>query len=236
MNIFFMEKEDIWNILALICGILTLVFTYMGNFAKSKKEELNSKRNPVNQPGPIIVNVKKGDYVTGQKTENHKNESTNSKSQEVHNDYPSALIVTHGQTGGENVVNINGGKSNPANVTKKPIFDESGYYGLNILNENTSTVKKELHYSFSAKIPRDTKLKVIIQRIGEEKRPFWGTEVSSQRPWRNKLYDGSKDFSQEYDLDDEIGDMHMIFSESGAAKIKIFYNEKLIQERNIKCE
>lgn len=227
-----MEKEHVYTFLTVLCSVLAVLFGYMASNVKSKKEELTPKKDPVNLESPVIFNIK-GDYVNGQKIDEHKIEPKGSNKQEVHNN-PNALIITNNQSGGQNTVNYSGGKLNPANLTNKPIFDENGYYGLSILNEKCKTLQKETAYSFSAKIPVNTKLKVVIKRIGEDKNPLWFMKVGSEKNWRYNLYDNSKDFSQQFDLDDEFGDLYIIFRESGEAKIKIFYNDSLIEEKNIK--
>lgn len=227
-----MEKEHIFTFLAALCSVLALLFGYMASNVKSKKEELTRKSNPVENP--VVINLN-GDYIKGQKIDKHNTESIVTNKQEVHN-YPNALIVNNNQSGGQNTVNYSGGRLNPANLINKPIFDENGYYGLSILNEKCKTLQKEISYSFSAKIPVNTKLKVIIQRIGENRNPLWFIKVGSEENWRFNSYDNSKDFSQQFDLEEEFGDLFVIFKESGEAKIKIFYNDSLIEEKKIKWE
>jgi hypothetical protein len=143
---------------------------------------------------------------------------------------PNALINTQHQSGGTNIVNYNGEKLNPANILQKPIFNDNGNYGLSILSQNLTNILKETPYSFSANIPVNTILKVTLSKLGDDKQPSWAMKVGSEKNWRYNPY---KEGEQEFNLDEGLGDLLIIFSGTGAAKMKIYFNNDFLSEKII---
>lgn len=145
---------------------------------------------------------------------------------------PSALIATENQIG-NNTVNIFNGKKNIANSKQIPIFEFKGLYGTNLLNENVSKISADTVYSLSAMIPDDKKLKVVIVSLKEDKKPFWSLKLGTERGWIHSI---AKDGEQMFDLNEPFGDINIHFEKKGSAKIKIYYQEAILNEKTIEWE
>ena len=163
-----------------------------------------------------------GDYVEIKKDMKVENQPINA---------PNALIVTKNQNGGQNTVNVYGGKPNPANLKNKPIFAHKGNYGDNILNFEITSIEKEIGYSFFASIPDNSKLKVILSKLGDDKTSLWGLDVFSNKNWRHGPY---KNGEQKYELDETSGELKIIFHETGSVTLNIYFNDTLINNKILK--
>lgn len=227
---FFTWAGIILQVLALLCG--GAVYHYNSKREQLAEKTSQSAKNDTALNNTIVNNIY-GDLINGQKINNTKKEILNQpKKVTVIN--PNALIVTENQSGGQNIINYNAEKFNPANISNKPIFEPEGNYGQNILCEDVQLLKQAIPYSLSAKIPVNTTLKVNIEMIGEDKKPKWGIKISSKKNWRYNTYDNSLKFIQQFELEDEFGELNIIFNESGEAIIKIYFNDEMIGEKRIK--
>ncbi|MCA2611903.1 MAG: hypothetical protein IM521_19300 [Microcystis sp. M27BS1] len=210
----------------LLSVILGGLCTYGSSYFNRKKEQL--KR--VEVYSNIDTSKKQGDVynISG----DYINEQKNTKSKKETIIAPSALIVTKDQKGGQNTVNVYGA-INPANKENKPLFDDTGYFGENILKPDLISLTKEKDYSFTARIPDNSKLKVRLVKIGVDKSPQWVMGAFNAKSWRWSRYNNILG-EQEYELDEPKGDLQIIFKETGTASLEIFFNGELLSSKLIK--
>lgn len=143
---------------------------------------------------------------------------------------PGALIITEGQTGGQNTVNI--GPSNPANELGSPLFDETGRFGKNILHPELIHLITDTYYSFAAKLPDDTELKVHLTRTEGNKTAFWGMSSGTITNWA-WVPASPESGEQEFNLDDTKGDLRMHFWEEGTAEMTVYFQGQLLSRKTI---
>ncbi len=221
----FQMLQNLCQIGILLSVIIGGFCTYGTSYFSRKKEELKKAiETPKidslhNFNNTYNIN---GDYVANKKQEKVENHPINA---------PNALIVTKDQKGGQNTVNVYGGKPNPANSDNKPIFAHKGNYGYNILNFEITSIEKETGYSFLASIPDNSKLKVTLSKLGDDKTSLWGMDLFSNKNWRHGPY---KNGEQQYDLDEISGELKIVFRETGSAKLNIYFNDTLINSKIFK--
>lgn len=143
---------------------------------------------------------------------------------------PQALIVTEGQTGGQNVVNI--GRINPANELGSPLFDETGRFGKNILHPDLIHLSVDTSYSFAAKLPDDTQLKVHLTRTDGNEKAFWGMSIGTVTNWA-WVAARPESGRQEFSLDDIKGDLRIHFWDEGAAEMSVYFEDQLFSQKTI---
>lgn len=206
----------IFQILAIICAFGA---HYSGEKAKS-----NSNKDDVKKEQIVIKD-----------SPNVKISSSNKIKSPTIINATNALIVTNEQSGGTNIVNYNGGKYNPANTQNKPIFEKNGSYGVNILEESAVSFTKDTDYSFFAQIPVNQKLKVILTKNDSDKSALWGMNIGKIKNWVYTTYDNING-NQVYTLEEDRGDLNIIFWKSGSAKLDIYYNDVLVSSKVISWE
>ncbi|MEO0312215.1 MAG: hypothetical protein RIQ89_1872, partial [Bacteroidota bacterium] len=161
-----------------VFGFLGLLSTYGTYYFGNKKDEV--LRNQTKDTIKIKDVLKDSNNIkAGKKSK----VSQDVVKQNVTINAPNSLITTQNQSGGMNTINYTGEKFNPANVSLKPILDENGNYGVNILNQNVTQISKDIAYSFAAKIPVNTIMKVTLSKISEDKRPLWGMRLGTAKNW-----------------------------------------------------
>lgn len=143
---------------------------------------------------------------------------------------PQALIVTEGQTGGQNIVNI--GHPNSANELGSPQFEEMGRFGKNILHPELIHLSTDSSYSFAAKLPDDTQLKVHLTRTDGNEKAFWGMSIGTVTNWA-WVAARPESGRQEFSLDDIKGDLRIHFWDEGAAEMSVYFEDQLFSQKTI---
>lgn len=216
--------QNLCQVGILLSVIIGGLCTYGSSYFGQKKDEFKKAvENPKIDTPYLSSNTYniKGDYIENKKEKKVENHPINA---------PNALIITKDQSGGQNTVNIFGGKLNKANMNHKPIFELQGHFGINILNPSVTSIEKDVEYSFLANIPDSSKLTVTLSKHGDDKTPKWGMDAFAGKNWRHSIY---KNGEQEYDLDDTEGELKIIFQEIGSATLKIYFNGELINTKVI---
>jgi len=215
-NIFPLNKNSNQTIDTTILTSKTQIFDTNANKSQ-QKESIPT----INQPS---INIKKYPDKIRKDAKEQKNASDNNKNN-------SGLIITYNQSGGQNIVNYQGGKFNQANIDNRPIINDSGYYGANLLKESLVKVLPNIPYSLQCTIPTNTSVRIIITSK-DEKPSRWVIKMGTSKNWRYKILSQSPQV-QQFDLEDESGDIYLQFVENGSAEFAYYFNNSLVWKKNI---
>ncbi|MBI2285186.1 MAG: hypothetical protein HYU71_15855 [Bacteroidetes bacterium] len=214
-----MVAAPTFSILAIISGYGWNYYTL--KIKEQEKLEATQKKKNTTKKVQNTYHIQ-GDFIKGDRV--------NKTKEIIH--APNALIVTKDQKGGQNTVNQYFGTKDPSKMVTKPTFDVSGYYGDNVLNELHSNFSSEKAYSFNAKIPENTSLKILITKLTGQYNDVWRLRMGTERNWKHTTF---KENWQSFLLadGDTIGEIEMSFTGSGSASIEVFLNDQLISEKII---
>lgn len=107
-----------------------------------------------------------------------------------------------------------------------PKFNDSGFYGSNILSEEMVELEADFSYSFQVANSINFDLRVIVRLI-EGENASWGFSVSSKEGWQVKLL-RKEPIEQLFVLKGKRhGDMEIVFYGEGKAEVLFFKGDKL---------